>query len=308
MDIERSGSDVHRGDDRGITRRHGSPSTDRHGRRGEPSTTYAGSTQGRNELAGALSELARHLQHLPTTDQVLDEIVAAASELIPGAEQGSIAEVQGHGRRILHRAASSDMPKRVDTLMQEVAQGPCLDAVWEQRTVRVDDLADERRWPLFCHRALELGARSMLSFQLFVEHHNLGALNLYSSRPGAFTDESENIGLMLAAHVAVAYASIQNATNLHIALDSRTAIGQAIGIIMERYHLGLDRAFSVLIRFSQQTNRKLADIAAQIVQDTHTGHRGLPIELTALKSSNKDLQISSDPHTKLDMDSRNRLR
>ena len=299
MDIEDSGSDVHRGDDRGVVRRHGHPAPDRHAHRGEPSTTHAGSTLGENELAGALSELARHLQHLATTDQVLDEIVAAAIGLIPGAEQGSIADVQDHGRRIVHRAASSDLPKRVDALMQEVGQGPCLDAVWEQRTIRVDDLGHDHRWPLFSQRAADLGARSMLSFQLFVEHHNLGALNLYSGRPGAFTDESENVGLMLATHVAVAYASIQNATNLRIALDSRTAIGQAIGIIMERYHLGLDRAFNVLIRFSQQTNRKLAEIATQVVQDTHAGHRDLPTGLTGPDPSGKALQPSSNPNSDL---------
>lgn len=110
----------------------------------------------------------------------------------------------------------------------------------------------------------------MLSFQLYVERNNLGALNLYSSRPHAFTEE---IGLLFASHAAVAYAAARTAANLNTALDTRGTIGQATGIIMERYHIGVDQAFAVLTRFSQHSNRKLRDVAIQVVQDTHDGHR-----------------------------------
>lgn len=280
-------------DDRGVTRPPDAGLPESGVDRGAPSAAYGGSAAADNELAGSLSELARHLQDASSTDEVLAEIVTAAIELIPGTEEGSVADVQDRGHRIVHRAASSDLPKRVDALMQEVAQGPCLDAVWQQRTVRVDDLAEETRWPSFSRRAVELGARSMLSFQLYVENRNLGALNLYSGRPGAFTDDSDNIGLLLASHAAIAFAGAQNSANLHIALDSRAAIGQATGILMERYRLGMDRAFGVLVRFSQQSNRKLADVASQIVHDTHAGHRVLPAGSAGTGASDEDAHVPS---------------
>ncbi|MEV6283875.1 GAF and ANTAR domain-containing protein [Kribbella sp. NPDC051770] len=187
--------------------------------------------------------------------------------LIPGTAEGSISRVV-RKHAIEHRAASSDLPVRIDALMLAVGQGPCLDAVWKQRTVRVDDLLTDERWPKFSRAAATLGARSMLSFQLFVESHNLGALNLYGARPHAFTDESEHVGLLFATHAAIAFADVQNADNLESSIQSRGDIGTAIGILMERYGLGPDRAFTVLTRFSQQSNRKLRDIAEEIVNGT----------------------------------------
>lgn len=83
-------------------------------------------------------------------------------------------------------------------------QGPCLDAAYEQHTVRVTNMATEDRWPLFAQRASDAGAASMLSLQLFVESDNLGALYLHARTPDAFTDESEQVGLLFAAHAVVA--------------------------------------------------------------------------------------------------------
>ncbi|WP_433158376.1 GAF and ANTAR domain-containing protein [Kribbella sp. CA-247076] len=225
---------------------------------------------GPGELADELSDLARQLQRLSDPSEVLAEMVTAAIALIPGVEEGSITDVIAR-HRIEHKAASSDLPKRVDKLMTAVGEGPCLDAIWDQKMVRVDDLASEQRWPAFSARAAELGARSMLSFQLYVEGDNLGALNLYSSRPRAFGEDSEHVGKLFAAHAAVAYAGAQHAEQLESALETRGAIGEAVGILMERYQLGADRAFAVLVRFSQQSNRKLRDIADEIVRDAESG-------------------------------------
>lgn len=227
-------------------------------------------------LAHTLTELARRLQGLGGPDEVLTETVTAAVAFVPGSEHGSIAELRDHGRRVVHRAASSDLPMRMAALTQQVGQGPCWDAIRGGRVVRVDDLTDEHRWPQFSRRAAELGTRSVLSIQLYVDYHDLGALNLYSGRPGAFTDEAEDIGLVLAAHAAIAYADARRAANLQAALDTRGSIGRATGIVMERYQLGVDQAFAVLVRLSQQSNRKLHDVAAQIVESTQNGQRGLP--------------------------------
>src|SRR5262249_18294227 len=118
--------------------------------------------------------------------------------------------------------------------------------------------------------ALRLGAGSMLSFQLRIDGDNLGSLNLYASTPFAFTDESEHIGVVFATHAALAYSHAKHLDQLHGALQTRDLIGQAIGILMARYGLPADRAFATLTRISQQSNRKLRDLAAELVHDTET--------------------------------------
>lgn len=130
-------------------------------------------------------------------------------------------------------------------------------------------MAREQRWPRFVQRAAEAGASSMLTFQLYVEADNLGALNLYGSQPHAFDDESEDVGLLFASHAAVAFADVQKLDQLNQAIDSRDLIGKAKGILMERYQLNADQAFRVLTRLSSHQNRKLRDLAAEIA---HTGH------------------------------------
>ena len=156
---------------------------------------------------------------------------------------------------------------QVDALQGETQQGPCLDAAYDHLTVRVADMATETRWPEFARRASEAGAASMLSIQLYVEGDNLGALNLYSRTPGAFDDESEQVGLLFASHAAVAYAGVRKEAQLAKAVVSRDLIGQAKGILMERYNISGERAFLVLTRISQDTQRKLHDIAAELVRE-----------------------------------------
>ena len=138
--------------------------------------------------------------------------------------------------------------------------------MYEQQTVRVPDMASEQRWPQFAQRAHEAGARSMLSFQLYVEGDNLGALNLCNHQAGAFDDESEQVGLLFASHAAVAFADARKQDELVRAIDSRDLIGQAKGILMERYSVDGDQAFRVLTRVSQHTHRKLRDVAEELAR------------------------------------------
>ncbi len=91
-------------------------------------------------------------------------------------------------KRMTWQAPSGELARVVDALQDEAGEGPCLDAVFEQETVRVPDLATETRWPKSSKRAVAAGAGGMLSFQLYVEGDNLGALNLYSRQPGSFDD------------------------------------------------------------------------------------------------------------------------
>lgn len=230
---------------------------------GQPSAEDHG-TADINELAQDFADVARALQAHTDTDEMLNEVVAAAVGLIPGVDEGSISVVVGR-RQVSSQHPSSDLPEQVDAVQTEVGEGPCLDAVYEHQTVRVPDMANEQRWPLFSRRAADLGAASMLSFQLYVEGDNLGALNLYSRQPNAFNDDSEQVGLLFASHAAVAFADAQHIDHLRAAVTTRDLIGQAKGILMERYQIDGEQAFRLLTRISQSTNNKIRTIAAQLV-------------------------------------------
>jgi len=161
--------------------------------------------------------------------------------------------------------------QRLDELQAELGDGPCLTAVWERETVHIPDMATEDRWPRFAAAATEAGVGAMLCFQLFVHGDNLGALNLYAPTAHAFTDESQAIGLVVfAAHAAVALAAAQHEQHLHTALAHRDIIGQAKGIVMERFHLDADQAFNLLSRLSQEENTKLHDVAGKIAAEAST--------------------------------------
>jgi GAF domain-containing protein len=154
---------------------------------------------------------------------------------------------------------------QVDRAQYETGQGPCLDTLYERKTVRVSDMADEGRWPEFSARAGALGVGSMLAVQLYVRGADLGALNLTNSASDSFDADSEHVALLFASHAAVAMAGAQAQEGLREGIRRRDLIGQAKGVLMERYAIGPDRAFALLARLSQDTNRKLHELAEELV-------------------------------------------
>ena len=237
---------------------------------GQPSIHDTGTGSGEDDLAQQLTELARDLQRFSTPQQVLDHIVFTVVEMVPGAEDATIT-VAEQRKSARSAAASSERARLFDVFQSETRQGPCLDALFEQQTLRVNDLATEERWPDLSARVQELGARSMVCFQLFVTGNTLGSLNVLATEPGAFSDESERVGLLFAAHAAIALADAQELEDVRSALANRDVIGQAKGILMERFKITPDEAFRLLAKASQQTNRKLYVIAADLA---HTGTLG----------------------------------
>lgn len=218
---------------------------------------------GQDKLAARLGALARDLQQGEDTDAVLSGIVHAALELVPHAAHASVSLVTRH-RTIESRVASSDLPRRVDALQSKTGQGPCLDASYDERIVRVPNLGTDKRWPEFSQPAFDLGAKSMLSVQLFVDGDHLGALNLFADDIDVFDTESEQIGTLVAAHAAVALAGSQQISQLIEALDTRDLIGQAKGILMERFKITAQEAFLLLVRASSELNLKLRNVAEQL--------------------------------------------
>lgn len=212
------------------------------------------------ELSRVVDRALLTEQHTPT---MLDELAVHAGRLVPGADGASIRLLSQH-HQVSFGDASDTLPAMLDAIQAETGDGPSLDAVSAEQPVRVPDLQHEQRWPRFVSHALKTGTGSMLSVPLVAGGSSLGALTLCSRRPGAFNDDSEHVALLFASHAAVAIAVAQKTDGLRVALTGRDLIGQAKGILMERYNIDADHAFAVLVRASQTEHRKLRDLAHEL--------------------------------------------
>src|SRR3954454_8129817 len=139
---------------------------------GQPSAQDTGTMARLDALARRLAEAARSLQRQTSPQQVLDGVVNLASAMVPGADEATITMVRTD-RHCYSAAATSTLASDFDVLQDETGQGPCLDSIWQQQTVRVDDLATDPRWPVLGPRAAERGLHSMLSLHLFVHRDTL---------------------------------------------------------------------------------------------------------------------------------------
>jgi GAF domain-containing protein len=220
------------------------------------------------QLVKALSDAAEFLSSPSSSpEQVLALIVAGAVKTVSGAEHAGVSLLDTDGSITSH-APSSDLVRRMDQLQAACREGPCVTVLWEQHTVLVHDLSAEvERWPSFASDAVASGVSSMLCFQLFADRGVRGALNLYSSTRGGFDVESQTLGGLFASHAALAFGRAQQMEQLHEALATRDVIGQAKGILMERFKIDSVSAFAMLVRASQNTNIKVADVARWLVNE-----------------------------------------
>lgn len=216
-----------------------------------------------------LADAARAMHGSSSTQETLDKVVSVATELIHGCDLVGISVVRRGG--IDTPAASDEQLRRVDELQFELKEGPCFDALRTHETVCSGDLAGDARWPRWGPLvATEVGALSIVSYRLFTTEDTLGALNLYARTVGAFDDDDVTDGYALAAHVAVALAAAESVEHLETAINNRTAIGRAEGILMERFDLTPAQAFAVLRRVSQHRNVRLHLVADELVRTRRT--------------------------------------
>jgi transcriptional regulator with GAF, ATPase, and Fis domain len=208
--------------------------------------------------------VARALLAQVDVKHTLQKVVDLAVETIGGCDHAGISFLKGGTGST--PAASDDVPPLVDAIQYETGEGPCLSAIREQEVVYSGDLGHETRWPRFAARAQRAtGVTSMMCFRLFVAGDTLGALNLYSKTPDAFDDRSRTVGVVFAAHAAMAMATALHGEQMDEALQSRDLIGQAKGILMAREGVDADKAFDMLRRASQRLNVKLRVVAGDIV-------------------------------------------
>ncbi|MFC9646896.1 GAF and ANTAR domain-containing protein [Streptomyces mirabilis] len=216
-----------------------------------------------------MAAMARDLLAQGSVDATLERITASSTELVEGCEAAGILVV--HDAKVETLAATHSLVTDSDLLQQQLGEGPCFDAAHSsqgERVFRIVDLTREKqRWPSFAPQARQLGVGSMMGFLLFTEDEDLGALNFYSRRPGAFTDDSELAGLLLASHAAVAFSAARTHAQMEKAVATRHLIGEAMGIVMGSHHLTEEEAFSVLRRYSQANNIKLREVASRVCEE-----------------------------------------
>ncbi|MGB7145293.1 GAF and ANTAR domain-containing protein [Mycobacterium sp.] len=223
------------------------------------------------DVAQALRDVARSLEAEPDLEHVLGAIVASVTDTVPGAEHAGVSLYE---RRLLQTVAStSDVTNRINTIEHELDEGPCLQALLDHRSYRIDDMSTDTRWPRFAAAAEGHGVRSMLGYKLFTSGRTLGTLDLYSSTPNAFGAESEVVGEVFAAHAAIALLGSTQQAEWQTALNSRDTIGMAKGILMQRDRISDVHAFNLLVSTSQNANIKLHDIAVWLIDNANNTAR-----------------------------------
>ena len=223
-----------------------------------------------SEYGDQFAGIARSLRSQSDELQTLQKAMDVAVDVIEGCDYAGITLVR-HRNTIETPAATDDIARRCDQLQYELNEGPCLDILRGDDIISCADMLSEQRWGQWAPRvATELGVRSLLCFELFTTTQSLGALSLYSRRPNAFDPLDHATGLAFAAHIAVAVASRRDIDGQNRAMVNRIVIGQAEGILMERYGLSPEQAFMFLKRVSQDGNSKLAQVAIELVRSRLT--------------------------------------
>lgn len=216
-------------------------------------------------LMSGFTQLAQALSAAPDEDARLQIAVDCAVSLVSRCHHAGITINEKGG--LVTSVSSDDLVRRANELQHELGEGPCLDVMRDQDTLVSRDLTQERRWPRWApqvHEELKVG--SMMSLLVYTDRHSFGALSLYSHSGYRFDADDVAVGQALAGHLAVIMAAEREIDQLGLALDSRTIIGRAEGILMEQLGIDADQSFDYLRRVSSHTNRKLVDIAHEIAR------------------------------------------
>ncbi|MGW6467015.1 GAF and ANTAR domain-containing protein [Streptomyces rubiginosohelvolus] len=220
------------------------------------------------KFAEQIGAMAHDLLNQSSVDETLDRITGSATELVAGCDAAGILVLSG--QESVSLAPSEPMVAELDQLQRKLGQGPCFDAARRSTMKRVFRIADftevEPRWPGFVREALKRGVGSMMGFLLFTEEEEFGALNFYSRRAGAFTEDSERAGVLLASHAAVALSAARTHAQMEHAVATRHQIGQAMGILMARHNIPENEAFNRLRGYSQNNNVKLREVALLVCE------------------------------------------
>jgi GAF domain-containing protein len=202
-------------------------------------------------------------------EETVEAVVQLALQAL-GCSHAGVALITRSGPEV--PAATDPLVADIFHHVMAVGEGPLIQSMHTHRTVLVRDTTTDGRWPDWAAKVLELGVRSVLDVPLTTAAGTHGVLGLYGTRPDAFDTDDEAIARILARHASVAVANARHDESMVQAIDARKLVGQAMGILMERYEIDGDRAFEVLKRYSQDTNTKLRDVAQQLIDTRKLPH------------------------------------
>lgn len=214
-------------------------------------------------IAERLAQLAVELHGTEGVEETAETVLQFALRALHCSHAGVALAAQ---RRPAEVPATTD-PMVADIVQFQLAAdaGPLVESMNHRATVVVADTETEQRWPEWAAKVRALGVRSVLDVPMTTGTGTVGVLALYSTESGAFGRDDEAIAELLARHASVAVDSARTEQNLARAVDARMVVGQAMGILMERYGIDAGRAFAVLRRYSQDTNTKLRDVAQRLI-------------------------------------------
>jgi transcriptional regulator with GAF, ATPase, and Fis domain len=223
------------------------------------------------DFASALAETARAINRPQSVDDTLQAIARAARTSVPGFDHVGISLMHSGGK-VETMAATGDLVLKLDTLQYELDDGPCVSSLHEEPVIVVEHVAHSQRWPRFVPEAVKLGLKAQMALRLYVDedgdgNRTIGGLNLYSTSSEAIADDAPQAAEVFAAQAAIALGHAQRVHHLNEALRTRQQIGQAVGVLIERYKIDEQTAFNFLTRLSNHSNTRLRDVAARIVED-----------------------------------------
>jgi GAF domain-containing protein len=213
--------------------------------------------------ADAFARLAVELHDSDGIEETIDAVVQFALQALNCTHAG--VAIAARGRRPEIPAVTDPVVAEIYQLQLEQGEGPLTACMRERIPILIRDTATDGRWPVWAEKVRGLGVRSVLDVPLATAAATVGVLGLYSDRPDAFTADDQAIAHILARHASVAVANARHDQTMSQAIDARKLVGQAMGILMERFDLDGDRAFEVLRRYSQDNNRKLRDVAQDLI-------------------------------------------
>jgi GAF domain-containing protein len=229
-----------------------------------------------DHLSEGIAELSRLLVNEEALDDTLQRVADLACRNIGGADVAGVTLLRD-GKPTTAVFTDPTSPE-IDSAQYETGVGPCLDAFRHQQVFSNPSTTEDEKWPHFSRACVEHGIMSTLSLPLGVRGNGIGALNLYSKEPAAFSEAAEQVGVMFATQASVALANAQLydsayrlTQQLQEALTSRATIDQAKGILMGQHGVGADEAFELLRRQSQRENRKLRELAQELVDRSAGG-------------------------------------
>jgi GAF domain-containing protein len=200
-------------------------------------------------------------------EAALASLAASAAGNIPGVDFVSIT-VHRADHSLYTAASSHRQADLADAWQYELHEGPCYAAVNDQRFVLVNDLAAAPEFPRYAPRALELGMGAQAAIQLMDDGKQKAGLNLYARSAGGFDPSTVQMAELFASQAGAILGYAEQVEQLSVALHTRTDIGTAVGILMERYSIDRQRAFAFLTRNSQNRNIKVRVLANQIIYGT----------------------------------------